>query len=353
MAISPAPRAANSPAPDYAEQIVQEVRARIQAERWVLDETRTRRNAVLEAAQRFPSALAGFGSGSLAHGTVNDPVSDGDGGVALDRRTWSDLGPDSDVGLGPDTVMEQTGRFVCDELRDRYPQVTFELTKRAILFSFDEPIDDEDPTVDLVICLTRRDQAGYWIPNRDRGRWDASDPEKHAALMTAPPKDLRVHRARVIRLAKAAVKNDEELAVVCSWNISALALTRVTTTGKLSESLAVFFAEMAASIEKGPTKDPAGVSAPIKLPDGITSERAVKRLRYFAERTAEAIEHRDDHTRALTALGEVFRKQLPEAPRSAKQSLADELRQRSTSAGVATAFGTVSKTPRSFGDAPA
>jgi hypothetical protein len=54
----------------------------------------------------------------------------------------------------------------------------------------------------------------------------------------------------------------------------------------------------------------------------------------------------------LTALGEVFRKQLPEAPKSAKQGLADQLRQGNTSPGVAAAFGTVSKTPRSFGDAP-
>jgi hypothetical protein len=205
----------------------------------------------------------------------------------------------------------------------------------------------------LVICLTRRDAPGYWIPNRDRGRWDASDPERHTVLMTAPPKDLRVHRARVVRLAKAAIKNDEDRAVVCSWNISALALEHVTKTGKLSGSLAVFFAEMAASIEKGPTRDPAGVSAPIKLPDGISRDRAVKRLRYFAERVTEAIEHRDDHTRTLAALGEVFRKQLPEAPRSAKQGLADQLRQGTIAAGVVSAFGTMSKTPRSFGDAPA
>jgi hypothetical protein len=169
----------------------------------------------------------------------------------LDRRSWTDLGPDSDAGHGPEDVMRQMGEFVCRELREQYSKITFELTKRAILFSFAEAIDDGDPTVDLVICLTRREQPGYWIPNRDRGRWDASDPEKHTALMTAPPKDLRVHRARVIRLAKAAIKNDEDRAVVCSWNISALALKHVTTTGKLSESLAVFFAEMAASIEKG------------------------------------------------------------------------------------------------------
>lgn len=352
-AILTASRAADSPAPDYAEQIVDEVRTRIQAEDRVLDEGHTRRDAVLKASQRFLGALSGFGFGSLAHRTVDDPVSDGDGGVVLDRRIWTDLGPDSDVGQGPDGVMREMGEFVCRELREQYPRITFEMTKRAILFSFDEPLDDEEPTVDLVICLTCRDRPGYWIPNRDRCRWDASDPEKHTALMTAPPKDLRVHRARVIRLAKAAIKNDEGRAVICSWNISALALTHITTTGKLSESLAGFFAETAASIEKGATRDPAGVSAPIKLPDGITRERAVKRLRYFAERTPAAIERRDDHTRALTALGEAFPKQLPEAPRSAKQGLADQLRQGNSSAGVAAAFGTVNKTPRSFGDAPA
>ena len=39
-------------------------------------------------------------------------------------------------------------------------------------------LDDEDPSVDLVICLTRRDKPGFWIPNRDKGGWDASHPQK-------------------------------------------------------------------------------------------------------------------------------------------------------------------------------
>jgi hypothetical protein len=244
MAISEALRAADSPATDYAEQIVEEVRKRIQADDSVLEQARSRRDAALKAAERFEGALSSFGSGSLAHRTVNDPVSDGDGGVVLDRRTWTELGPDSEVGEGPDDVMDEIGEFVSDELRDRYPRIEFELTKRAILFSFHNPTDDEDPTVDLVVCLTRRAKPGYWIPNRDHARWDASDPEKHTALMTAEPKSLRVHRARVIRLAKSAIKNDEN-AVLCSWNISALALTHITATGKLSDSLAAFFGEMA------------------------------------------------------------------------------------------------------------
>jgi hypothetical protein len=215
-------------------------------------------------------------------------------------------------------------------------------------------MDDEDPSVDLVVCLTRREKPGYWIPNRDRGRWDPSDPETHAQLMTAPPAELRRQRARVIRLAKAAIRNDGEQAVLCSWNISALALTHVTATGKLSETLAVFFAAMADSIERGPTPDPAGVSAPIKLPENVMRANAVARLRFFAARMAEAVAHRHDHARALAALAEVFPAQLTDAPRSTKSRLAEELRRGSTGPAVAGAFGPVSKTPRSFGgDAPA
>jgi hypothetical protein len=39
MATSPARREAQNPGTDYAEQIVEEVRARIAPEDWVLDET--------------------------------------------------------------------------------------------------------------------------------------------------------------------------------------------------------------------------------------------------------------------------------------------------------------------------
>jgi hypothetical protein len=312
----------------------------------------TRGEKVRKAAERFTGALRSFPSGSLAHRTVNNPVSDGDAGVVLDRRVWFMLGPDGG-GDGPHAVMRQLAQFVCDELRADYPKITYELTKRAILFEFHEPMDDEDPSVDLVVCLTRRDEPGFWIPNRDRGRWDPSDPETHMQLMTAPPADLRRHRARVIRLAKAAIGNDGEQVVLCSWNISAFALDDITATGALSESLAEFFAAMAVRIHEGPTLDPAGVSAPIKLPDGISREKAVARLVVFAEKMLEALEHRHDHARALAALAEVFPAQLAEAPRSSKSRLADELRRGNSGPAVAGAFGSAGKTTRSYGDAPA
>jgi hypothetical protein len=352
MAISPAPREANSPAPDYAQQIIEEVRARIAPEDWVLDETRNRRGKLSKAAERFHGALRSFASGSLAHRTVNNPISDGDAGLVLNRVVWFHLGPDGG-GEGPDAVMRELGRFVCDELRDEYPNITFELTKRAILFEFHEPMDDEDPSVDLVVCLTRRDEPGFWIPNRDRDRWDASDPETHTKLMTDPPTDLRQHRAQVIRLAKAAIRGDDDQAVLCSWNISALALGHIKQVGKHVETLAAFFEDMADSIEAGPTPDPADVSAPIKLPEGITREKAVARLRFFAARVREAIQHRHDHARALAALADVFPAQLTDAPRSEKSRIADELRRGAVGPAVTSAFGPVKKSPRSFGDAPA
>jgi hypothetical protein len=350
MAIPEPLRAADSPAPNYAEQILGEVRQRIQVEKWVLEETRSRRNAVLAAAGTFTGARDGFGSGSIAHWTVNKPVSDGDGGIVLDRRTWSALGPDSGAGEGPEAVMRAMARHICAELRDEYPDITYELQKRAILFSFNELVGDVDPTVDLVLCLTRLGKPGYWIPNREKDRWDPSDPETHTKLMTANPKALRVHRARLIRLAKAAIKNDTS-PVLIPWNISALALEHIGKTGPLSEHLAEFFDYMASSIEQGPTKDPADVSPPIKLPAGISRDRAAKRLRYFRDHVQDAVDHSDDHARALEALGKVFREQLPEAPRSGADSTADALRGGVTAPAASALFGTVSSEPRSFGDA--
>ena len=44
-----------------------------------------------------------------------------------------------------------------------------------------------------------------------------------------PSPELRVHRAHVIRLAKRAVKRDR-IVVMCSWNISALAVELITDT---------------------------------------------------------------------------------------------------------------------------
>ena len=142
------------------------------------------------------------------------------------------------------------------------------------------------------MALPRADEPGLWIPNTEKDDWDASDPEEHTRLLTAKPKDLRVHRARLIRLGKVAVEQDGDKKVVISFNIEALALIHVTEVSGLGEGLRAFFLDAADDIDRRLTPDPAEVSPPIKLPEGITRERAAKRLRFFGARVGDAIDNR-------------------------------------------------------------
>ena len=87
-----------------------------------------------------------------------------------------------------------------------------------------------------------------------------------------------MHRARVIRLAKVAVKNDGDCKVMCSFNIEALGLELVTETAPIAPSLAMFLLDASTEIALALTDDPAGVSGPIKLPDGNSQANAARRL---------------------------------------------------------------------------
>ena len=298
---------------------------------------------------KFHGAARVFNSGSVAHGTANDPVNDADCGVVLDRRSYPELGPDGDQ-VGPLAVVPDVEMLVAAAVKAKYPGATVTTTKRAIVIEFHQPIDDEDPSVDLIVGLTRAAGA-LWIPHLDDNRWDASDPEEHTALLAGPPADLRIHRARVLRLAKAAIRNDRK-PIMCSFNVEALALGHVDRVRTLGESLALLLARASSSIATELTPDPAGVSEPIKLPEGVTQEDASRRLGFFADRVEKALAARGDRAKVLTALGDVFPKQLPDAPRSRKANIADELRRDERAGAVVTAFGphvARAKPTRSFG----
>lgn len=335
----------------HAEEVLEEIRGEISADDDDLREARKRRDLVLEAAEDF-GVLRTFKSGSVAHGDVNNPVSDADGGAVLDRRSYLTLGPDSTEEEGPDEIMDEIRKHVMAILREEYPEARSRLIKRAILIRFNNPnADGVDPSVDLVIALTRKEGDGIWIPNRDYDDWDASDPECHTRLLAAEPKGLRRHRARVIRLAKAAIKGDSTPALI-SFNVEALALEHIVEVGGLIHSLQRFFAEASSSIKAGLTEDPAEVSGKIKLPDGMTRTRAAKRLSFFAEKAQEAIDA-EDREAAEAALAEVYPDQLPDAKRSTKEALARALRTgndtRIRSALAIPAAATI-KPVRSYGD---
>lgn len=346
------PARAPEPDTDYAETTVEHVRQAIQVEDEVLKEARKRRNKVKELAELFVGMLRSYNAGSIAHGTAKNPLPDADAGGVLDRRHYPDLGPDG-AGVGPTSIVEQVAAFIFERLRRDYPRLSYEISKRAIVFTFSEPIDDEDPKVDLIVALSRKDAPGLWIPNTERDSWDPSDPEKHTQLLTGPPAELRIFRARIVRLVKVAVEQDGDRALVISFNVEALALLHVAEMTGLAEGLRDFLWAAADDIAARLTPDPAEVSPPIKLPEGITHETAARRLRFFGDRVAEAIEHRDEERRVLEALAPMFPEQLPDAPRSEKSSLARALRRGNTGPAVQVALGAGAerlKPTRSYGD---
>jgi hypothetical protein len=152
----------------------------------VLDAAKRRRDRVRELAHEHDAARATLNSGSVAHGTANAPLNDTDCGVVLDRRKFWDYGPDGG-NLPPRPMMESFRDWILPRLRREFPDVSCEITKRALLFEFHETLEFDgdlrtDPSVNLIVALERRDAARLWIPNTERPGWDPSHPQRHTEL---------------------------------------------------------------------------------------------------------------------------------------------------------------------------
>jgi hypothetical protein len=285
--------------------ILEGIRQQIAAQNGPLAEARRRRDAVFEAAATFPGVLRTFRSGSLATGYVNHPVDDADGGMVLDRRVYPELGPDGDGEL-PYGVVEAIQDHIRPLLRETYPKVSVRKMKRGLLIKVDEPLDeDQDPTVDLVVTLNRRDDDALWIPNLGQMRWDPSHPEQHVDLFTSGPSTLRRTRARAVRLGKAQVKQFAT-PTLSSFNVAALAWEAIQQVEPLDKALHRLFDHAASEIAHHRTDDPAGVSGPIKLPAELQRSRIVDRLARAAEGIESAILAGDDRDKVEAGLAKVF-----------------------------------------------
>jgi hypothetical protein len=336
-----------------ANAVIDAVRRQVAVDKDILDAAKGRRDQVRELARQHEAARVAFNSGSVAHGTANAPLHDTDCGVVLDRRSFWDYGPDGGK-LPPGPLMESFRDWIVPRLRRDYPEVSCEITKRALLFEFDEPLELEggaltDPSVDLIVALDRRDAPGLWIPNTERPGWDPSHPQRHTELFVNTERTLRVHRARVVRLAKVAVKNDGEHKVMCSFNIEALALELVAETAPIAPALAEFLLASAEEIAVSLTEDPAGVSGPIKLPDGITQATASHRLAELGAIVAASL-GASSEAEARRILSAVFGPQIDAIRDSERGRLHDALDNRD-GAGIATLLGSPRphKPRRSFG----
>lgn len=286
----------------HCTDVLSDVRTKIDASDAPLREARARLAAVQEIAIGFTGALRTYSSGSIAHHTMIAPVTDGDGGVVLDRRSYPELGPDGG-GEAPGEVAEKLCALLGPEIREHYPNARCGTSKRGPKIYFGAPVEEQDPTVDLVIALTRRDGPGLWIPNLKKDTWEASNPELHAALLNGGPVAVRRTRRQVIRLAKAWNRQFSE-PPFCSFHLSALALETVQGSLGLPEAFATFFAGAAGSLRRGNTADPAGISPPIKL--RLSREVTIGRLEKAGDAVNQALENDSDIAAVRTSLATVF-----------------------------------------------
>jgi len=341
------------------DDFLDDIRAQLAPDDAVLKEARERRDIVRKAARSFRGAQRTFGSGSLAHGTANCPIHlrdkglDADGGVVLNRTYYPNLGPDSVDGAGPNDIVAGVRDHIGPLVRETYPKAKLSITKRAIYITIGEPLPGgEDPTVDLVVGLERRGADGLWIPNTEQHRWDASDPEEHTALLTADPKQLRVTRARAIRLAKAENKR-AGTPPVCSFNLEAFGLMFVQSGMGQARALLAMWDDGATDLARRLTPDPAGVSGPIKVVD---RDRAERRLRNAADRLASALDRDDDPDWVREQLKDLWPEFVASSRYSVSKARAVEQARRgsglkvSSSGLLSATSGLALKSPRSFGE---
>jgi hypothetical protein len=344
---------------DFVKYYLDDVRAQLAPSDEVLQEARARRDIVKQMADKFPGALRSFNSGSLAHATANCPIHerdkglDADCGIVLDRRYFPTLGPDGS-NIGPKQVISDICQFIASGVRQKYPNATLEITKRAILVKFYKPLPSgEDPTVDLIVALTRKDAAGLWIPNTEANNWDASHPERHTELFKTGEQSFRTARAQAVRLAKAANKRDGT-PLLCSFNIEALALMYVQPSMNTAQALLAIWKQGAIDLKSRLTPDPAGVSAPIKAPNRLT---AVTRFSEFADKLETALILPSDKEWVRDYLQPIWPSFIDISGGESKARLAAAMKSRSSltisNTGVISTSilgSTVLKHPRSFGE---
>lgn len=337
---------------NYVDNILADIQREIAPSDETLEAARNRRDEVLSIVRGYPGALRTYTAGSIAHRTANDDT-DADCGVVLDRRLYYELGPDG-AGGAPNDIVEDVRAYIRNKLKDTHPDIAFQLTKRAIKITFNEPLQNgSDPSVDLIVALTRVAGA-LWIPNLERRWWDASDPEYHTQLLTAEPAGLRRMRAKVIRLAKAWNKQYSQPGL-CSFNIEALALETIKEEVGIADGLAGFFDYAANDLSKRQTPDPAGVSDPIK----ILVERQVvaRRLSKAAENLENAL-NSDNENDARDDIASIYWVYVtPSSSSLSKSAFAKVLREGNSAVrvvpgggiSIASAAGIALKTTRAYG----
>lgn len=305
--------------------LLDDVREQIEADDDALNEARTRLSFVRDKASTFYGALRTYRSGSLAAHTMNQPVTDGDGGLVLNRNYYPGLGPEGTGSEAPGEVVADLVAHLGPLIREVYPNAKVHTSKRGPKIYFHAPLwDGSDPTVDLVLALTRKEGAGIWIPNLNDDEdddWEASDPEQHILLFNDGAAAFRSTRRKVMRLAKAWNKQFSTPGA-SSFEMCVWAWEFVEPGLGVAKGLQTMFDRAASRLEDGdPTPDPADVSPDLRLL--ISAETMAVRLRAASSHMQDAMDaDNDDDIRS--AVNGVFWKYV-DAPTTASLSAAATL----------------------------
>ncbi|MEU2367608.1 hypothetical protein [Streptomyces pseudogriseolus] len=293
----------------------------------VLTATRERLALARKLAEQHPEGRVSYSSGSIPARTHIQPhagaVSDGDGGIILDRVRHPELGPDGE-GEAPHTITDELVAFIGPKLRDSertpsYPKARVYKSRRGLKIHFGAPVNGTDVTVDLIVALRRREGRGLWIPDLERApdsnnAWSASDPQGHVELLTSGTDALRRTRRRAIRILKAwnaqAAKPGFSSHLISIW-----AYEFVEPGMGLVGAVHTVLLEASLRLQRGePTKDPRSVSPDLK--PLIPVADAERRLRVAADKLAKAIADPDDIDTVAEVLEHLFPKTMRERERA-------------------------------------
>lgn len=199
--------------------------------------------------------------GSIEHGDALTPLDDVDlgviveGSLALAERTKS-----------PTQLMNRASRAIESLLGGEFPDITtsFADQKRSVVVRFHPTHSGKrDFTADVIVALDYREGTGILVPNLNDQTWDRSDPIRHNEMIREANVATNQVLNMVVRIAKTWNRGRRK--PLSSWNIKALALECITRPVSLTEGVYTLFHHAAASLTIGPTRDPAGVAAPIRF----------------------------------------------------------------------------------------